>query len=244
MKTFIFCTDLHGDHQNPDAVDAVHRFVQKMNPDLRIFGGDLFDFRAIRRNASRAEQSDSMAADVQCGLEFLRKFEPHIFLRGNHDERVWDVAHHTDNGLVRDAAETAIKDIKKTCRSIKCRMLPYDSRKGVYHVGRLSFIHGFHAGQTATKKHAEVYAKQGGCVLHGHTHSIQTAHMARLGGAMGMGVGCLADLNPEYNRHQTARLMHEHGFAYGVVGKKGWECFQAKPNTDGSWYVADTIVAL
>ena len=244
MKTFVFATDLHGDHQNPEAVDALLRFIGVFKPDIRIFGGDLFDFRAIRRNASKAEQSDSMMADVEAGLHFLRSFHPHVFLRGNHDERIWDVARFTESGMIRDAAETGIKDIERRVKELKCRMLPYDSRKGVYKLNNLVFIHGYAAGIYATKKMTEIYAPQGGCVLHGHTHGIQHTTIARLGKAEGRGVGCLADLNPEYNRHQTACLVHQHGFAYGIVGASGYEVFQAKPDKEGTWHVAETLTTL
>ena len=244
MKTFIFATDLHGDHQNPRAVDALLSFNSQFDPDIRIFGGDLFDFRAIRRGAGKAEQSDSMCADVEAGLQFLENFRPNIFLRGNHDERLWDTALFTDSGLVRDAAEAGIRSISQKCRGIKCKMLPYDSRKGIYQMGKITFLHGYHTGMYATKKHAEVYAVPGGVVLHGHTHSIQSFRVARLGGATGMAVGCLADLNPEYNRHQTARLMHEHGFAYGFSDGASWEVFQAKPNINKKWVVASKLVEI
>ncbi len=244
MKTFVFASDLHGDHQNHAAVDALLTFCEHYKPEVKIFGGDLFDFRAIRRNASKAEQNDSMAADVEAGMDFLEKFRPHVFLRGNHDERIWDVARFTENGLVRDAAETGIKDITSKVKSIKCKMIPYDSRIGIYKLHKLVFLHGFHAGAYATKRHAEVYAPAGGCVLHGHTHSIQSASIARLGNSEGRAVGCLANLDPEYNRHQTARLMHQHGFAYGVVGREGWEVFQAKPDSAGKWHVATSIMEI
>ena len=244
MKKFVFCSDLHGDHQNHNAVEAVLKFVKIYKPDMRIFGGDLFDFRAIRRAASQAEKRDSMEGDVEAGLEFLGKFRPHIFLRGNHDERIWDSARHAEHGLIRDAAKTGIKDIEKRCRKIKCRMLPYDSREGVYSMGRVRFVHGYHCGVYSAKKHAEIYAPRGGCVLFGHVHSIQSASIARHGGSHGFAVGCLADLNPEYNRHMTAKLMHEHGFAYGVVDGPEWQVFQAKPNKDGKWIVAQGIAEI
>ena len=74
MKTFVFASDLHEDHQNHAAVDALLTFCEHYQPEVKIFGGDLFDFRAIRRNASKAEQNDSMAADVEAGMDFLRSF--------------------------------------------------------------------------------------------------------------------------------------------------------------------------
>jgi predicted phosphodiesterase len=244
MKKFLFCTDLHGDHQNYDAVNAVLEFAKIYKPDVKIFGGDLFDFRAIRRAASQAEKRDSMEDDVAAGLEFLGKFKPDIFLRGNHDERIWDSAKYAEHGLIRDAAKMGVRDIEKRCRRMKCKMLPYDSRLGVYDLGRVRFIHGFHCGLYAAKKHAEVYAREGGAVLFGHVHSIQAASIARKGGAHGYAVGCLADLNPEYNRHQTAKLMHQHGFAYGVVDGKDWQVFQAKPNEKGKWVLAKGMVEI
>ena len=137
-----------------------------------------------------------------------------------------------------------IKDIERRVKELKCRMLPYDSRKGVEKLHKLVFIHGYAAGIYATKKMPEINAPQGGCVLHGHTHGIQHTTIARLGKAEGRGVGCLADLNPEYNRHQTACLVHQHGFAYGIVGASGYEVFQAKPDKEGTWHVAETLTTL
>ena len=244
MKTFVFASDLHGDHQNSDAAEAVLRFCKTFQPDVRIFGGDLFDFTAIRRGASAKEKKVSMEMDVYAGIEFLNRFSPHMFLRGNHDERIWDLARFHELGLMQDIGSQAVKSITATCKKLRCKMLPYDSFKGVYELGNLRFIHGYHAGVYAAKKHAEVYAPPGGAVLFGHVHSIQASSMARHGGSHGYAVGCLANLNPEYNRHQTGKLMHEHGFAYGFVDKKHWQVFQAKPNKEGKWVVAKELMTL
>jgi predicted MPP superfamily phosphohydrolase len=127
MKSFIFATDLHGDHQDHASVEALLKFCDIFNPDVRIFGGDLFDFRNIRRGAGVAEKQDSMSADVEAGMEFLSKFKPNVFLLGNHDKRLWDTANFSEHGMISDAAKMGIKDIEKKCRSIKCKILPYVS---------------------------------------------------------------------------------------------------------------------
>jgi predicted phosphodiesterase len=243
FDTWVFATDLHGDHQNSETVEALLKFTKSFKPKHRIFGGDLFDFRAMRRGASKAEQAESMELDVWAGMEFLSKYKPTIFLRGNHDERIWDMARFHDNGIVRDMANQGIKDIEKKCRSIGCKMLPYDATAGVHTLHKTRFIHGFHAGLYATKKHAEVYAPEGGLVLHGHTHAIQFATIARKGGASGMGVGCLARLDMEYNRHQTGRLMHGNGWGYGISWKDGQKAFQADRRS-GQWCVANKLEIL
>jgi len=240
----VFASDLHGDNQNPKVVGKLYDFLDKFNPDIRLFGGDLFDFRAMRKGGSAMERSESMAGDVQAGMEFLERFRPSVFLRGNHDERIWDFAQHAELGIIRDAAKEGVRDIKDKCNRIKCKMLPYDAREGVYRLHGLTFIHGFHAGLYATKKHAEVYATEGGCVLHGHTHGIQRASITRLGGGEGRGVGCLARLDMDYNRHQTGKLIHANGWAYGVVWNGGHEIFQAQESKDGRWVVATELEAI
>jgi len=172
LTKWVFSSDLHGDMQDPESVEAFLEFVEKFKPELKIFGGDLFDFRAIRRGATATERADSMAVDIEMGLKFLNDYRPHIFLRGNHDERLWDTAKYSPDGLIRDHAEDGVRSISTKCKIIKCKMFPYDVNKGVYTLGKLKFVHGYHAGVMATKKHAEVFAESGGAVLHGHTHAI------------------------------------------------------------------------
>jgi len=242
MKTYVFATDLHGDNQSRDAVEALLKFTDDMfKPDIRIFGGDLFDFRNIRKGVGAAERQDSMANDVAAGLEFLRDFKPNVFLLGNHDARLWGAAGYHESGIIRDAAEQGVRDIEARCRTLKCKILPYESDKGYYDLGKnVRFVHGFHSGIYSTKKHAEVYAPPGGIVLHGHTHAIQYHSIPRLGGGHGMGVGCLAKIDMDYNRHQTGRLIHENGFAYGFSDGKNWGAYQAKRGGSG-WVVAEKL---
>jgi predicted phosphodiesterase len=241
VKKFIFATDLHGDHQDHDSVRALYEFSNLYKPDLRIFGGDLFDFRNIRRGAGAAEKQDSMYADVEAGMEFLGKWNPNHFLLGNHDKRLWDTARFSEYGMVSDAATQGVKDIEKKCRSIKCKMYPYKSNEGILTIGKVRFLHGYHAGIYATKKHAEIYAPEGGIVLHGHTHAIQYHSVPKLNGGSGMGVGCLAKLDMEYNVAQTGRMMHANGFAYGYIDKNDWQAWQARKGENGKWVVASGI---
>lgn len=244
MNKFVFASDLHGDHQDHEAVAALLSFCEIYKPDIKIFGGDLFDFRNIRRGAGAAEKQDSMAADVEAGMKFLNDFKPKVFLLGNHDSRLWDTANWHSSGIVRDAAKHGVRDIKGVCKKLKCKMLPYKSDEGFYDLGLVRMIHGYHAGIFATKKHAEIYSPSGGIVLHGHTHAVQYHTVPRLNGGRGMGVGCLAKLDMEYNRYQTGRMLHSHGFAYGYVEKKDWQVFQAKKGGNGKWVVATELMEI
>ena len=72
VKSFIFASDLHGDMQDHDAVEALFKFTEEFKPDVKIFGGDLFDFSPLMRNADPADKRESMEADVEAGMSFLK----------------------------------------------------------------------------------------------------------------------------------------------------------------------------
>ena len=80
MKKFIFASDLHGDMAEPEAVSKLLDFCEIWKPEVRVFGGDLFDFRNIRRGAGAGEKADSMQADVEAGLMFLNNFKDFYLL--------------------------------------------------------------------------------------------------------------------------------------------------------------------
>lgn len=49
---FIAGFDFHGDKQNKAACEVFFRFMKDWKPEIRVMGGDLFDFRPLRRKAS------------------------------------------------------------------------------------------------------------------------------------------------------------------------------------------------
>lgn len=241
MKKFIFASDLHGDMAEPEAVEKLLKFCEIWKPDKRIFGGDLFDFRNIRRGAGAGEKADSMQADVEAGLMFLNNFQPNVFLLGNHDKRLWDVARFNECGIVKDYARQGVKDIEKKARQLKCKIIDYKADTGYYDLGKVRMLHGYCAGIMATKKHAEIYSPAGGIALHGHTHAIHHHTIQRAGGGEGRGVGCLARLDMEYNVMHPNRITHANGFAYGWVNGADWEVFQARKTKGKKWVVVKEI---
>ena len=50
MQNFVFASDLHGEQQDSLTVEKLFKFLDIWQPDKVIFGGDLFDFRNIRKN--------------------------------------------------------------------------------------------------------------------------------------------------------------------------------------------------
>jgi predicted phosphodiesterase len=242
-RRFVVASDSHGDQIDATTETALLSFIADFKPQVRIHAGDVFDFRNLRRGASDDEKAHSLEDDWQMGSDFMRRFfdggrENH-FLRGNHDERLWNFA-HSATGLLRDYAHDGIARVEKLVAKSRARMLPYDSRLGVLKLGALKVIHGYAAGIGAARKHAIVYRN----VLFGHTHNCDVAGAeSDEGVSEARGIGACCRLDMPYNAHQTGKLRHQNAFCYGLLFEDGtYQLNQAK-KIDGRFYVASDFRA-
>lgn len=213
-KRFVAAFDVHGDQQDQRTCSAFLKFCKLWQPDVRVFGGDLWDFRPLRRKASDEEKRESMRADFDAGMKWLKSFAPHYFIRGNHDERLWELA-ESDNGILSDHARCGVEKIETELKAMHCRMLPYHKRAGVLRIGHLKILHGFHAGVFATRQTALIY----GSALFGHVHTIDEHAIPGLERRVARSCGCLCSLDMEYAARTPSTLRQAHGWAYGVIHK-------------------------
>jgi hypothetical protein len=241
---FVVASDPHGDQVDAETETALFAFIADFKPQLRIHGGDNWDFRNLRRGASDDEKAHSLEDDWQAGSDFMRRFfdggSQNHFLRGNHDERLWNFA-HSATGLLRDYAHDGIARVEKLIAKSRAKMLPYDSRLGVLKLGALKVIHGYAAGIGAARKHAIVYRN----CLFGHTHNCDVAGAeSDEGVSEARGIGACCRLDMPYNAHQTGKLRHQNAFCYGLLFEDGtYQINQAK-KIDGRFYVASDFRAL
>lgn len=241
LERFLFGTDLHGDRQDAATVKAFLAFDALWKPHIRVFGGDLVDLRPLRKGCSKEERRESMRADIDAGRAFLKRYRPNYYLRGNHCERLWETARDLD-GPTADLAQMGCEDMEHLCRSLKIKMLPYHKRKGVLRIGHLKMLHGFgKGGVTATRKHAFLY----GSILMGHIHTIDEAPIPGLERRVARAVGCLCDLDMDYDARNPDSLRHAHGWAYGVINSKtgSYHVWQAE-EIDGQWLLPTEIKAI
>jgi predicted phosphodiesterase len=230
-KKFIVASDVHGDMQDAAACRVFFNFVKAFNPDIKVFAGDLWDFRAIRKGASEDERQESMAKDYTAGLNWLKTYQPHYFLRGNHDERLWELA-DSDKGVMSDYAQSGVVEITSELAKMRCRMLPYHKREGVLKLGSLKVLHGFHCGVFAARQTALVY----GSALFGHTHVIDEHSIGGLDRRVARNIGALCQLDMDYNSRNPNTLRQAHGFAYGILNERTG-CFhvQQAEEINGNW---------
>jgi len=237
LETFVVFGDPHGDEIDPAMKASLLNFLREFKPDILVNAGDNFNFSHIRCKASPAERNASSAEDWRAGSEFFLEAmsfgRSRFFLRGNHDERLWDVAKNSLESDRRDAAEEGIRKIEQMVRRRRAVMLPYHSNKGVLDVDGLRVIHGYSAGVGAARKFAQVY---GSCAF-AHTHSMDVAPVEQWPhAAVAYGTGCLMRIDQEYNARNLGKLRHENGWLYGFVKDGKATYFQAKQNADKKVY--------
>lgn len=214
-ERFVVGFDVHGDEQNAKTVESFIAFCDLWKPKLKIFGGDLWDFRPLRRKASDDERRESMRKDFEAGMHFLQRYQPHHFIRGNHDERLWELAER-DDGVRSDYAISGISEIHAVLSRLKCKMLPYHKRDGILRIGHLKVLHGFYCGVYAARQHALTY----GSCLFGHVHDITEHSIPGLDRRVARSCGCLCNLDMEYAARSPNTLRQSNGWAYGVINSK------------------------
>ena len=241
FKRFVIAADVHGDQAHADANRVFFEFVEKQwKPEIRIMAGDLWDFRPLRRNANADEKRESMQSDYTAGLGWLIRFKPDYFLRGNHDERLWQLA--SDGvGIEQDFASQKIGQIEAQLEELKIKMLPYHIQKGILEIGHLKVAHGFFNGVHAAKQMADVYNS----VIFGHNHAVILHPVAGLERRAARCIGALCNLIMPYNERRPSALRQAHGWAYGVLSERTGEywIWQAE-SIGGQWLLASDVVSL
>lgn len=228
---WIAAPDLHGDMQDQASVEALLDVTKTFRPTVRIQTGDLFDVRCLRRGAGSEETLEDLKEDIEAGLEFLHKFRPTHWLRGNHDERIVD-AINSHNPVLRRYASQEWENISEHLQKVGCKVvLPYNKRMGVLKIGKLRFCHGYGSGMYTAKKHAEVY----GNVVFAHSHAVDNFAIPGIEEVTGWNIGCLCRLELDYNRAQINTLRQRHGFAYGLIYPNGKYALSQAVGIDGAW---------
>jgi hypothetical protein len=139
--------------------------------------------------------------------------------------------------MLRDYATDGIKQMEAVVKKCRAKMLPYDSDLGVLELGKLSVLHGFHAGVGACRLHAAIY----GNAIFGHVHTIETASVASREPAEARSIGCLCKRDMDYVNKKTGKLRWAQGWAYGLLFPDGtYQLFQTR-NIGGQFYAATEI---
>ena len=152
LTKFIFASDSHGDMADPQALAALYEFTKDFKPDIKIAGGDHYDFRSLRKGVGTdKEGAESLQEDIEAGEDFFAKWKPNVYLWGNHEHRLDNLISSSGSAMVRDYCADIRDDINRTAKQAGAKViLPYHADKGVYRLGPVAFLHGHAHGRPAT----------------------------------------------------------------------------------------------
>lgn len=208
----MYVTDSHGDLIDAASADAALRFAERFQPEVRIHGGDAFDFRSLRQGATDEDRAEGMAGDVEQGLAFLAAYKPTVFLWGNHDDRLVQKAAKCRDGNLKQLCQLMHDRIMDELDGLGCEVRPYSIKCGKYKFGDFKFVHGYNHNMHAAHKAASIF----GNVIMGHVHTFQEGRPQRDDNAVGYTCGCLANIDRmDYAMRRPSTLTWQNGWLYG-----------------------------
>lgn len=218
FKKFIVAADNHGSLIHRESLRILLKFKADWKPHYTIHLGDNWDFAPLRGGASPDEKAGGLSEDFKAGIAFLDDFKPNYLTLGNHDDRIFQMAQTTTNGVLREHCQGLAESAERQFIKRKIKWIPY--KVGNYlrlPEGGPKFIHGFHSGVNPAKMHFERY---GPCV-HGHVHTPNQYTGRHIDQGEAFSIGCIGDIEQmEYADRYTAKLGWRQGFAYGIINTK------------------------
>lgn len=218
-KRFFVVADTHGSFIHwPDA-EKMLRHKAEWKPHVTIHLGDFHDATALRVGADETDQASNYGEDWSEAVKFLKLLRPNVCMVGNHDARLWHLA-NSPRTVVREFARKCIGDVEHVFSGLRCDLLPYTVRGGIYQLGRLKLMHGFHAGESAEKNAAQQF----GFSVIGHVHRSQSWKPIRDDGARCWSCGYLANSDlMHYCDHYPSTLRWVRSWIYGVWNERTGE---------------------
>jgi len=217
---FVAAGDNHGDMVDEEAAQALFAFIKQFKPDERIHLGDCFDLRSIRKDASRKEQNESLEEDLDMGCEFLKRFEPTVYLFGNHEDRLDAIISSPPSAYAEDYFSERRDRIRRTARSAGAKKIyPYHADLGVHRINSMVFIHGYEHGLNATEKQGSHYCRDGvRGLVHGHTHNLSSIALTAHKSGNAFSAGCLCQKQAmTYAKNRLATSRWGSGFVAGII---------------------------
>lgn len=222
---WIFGSDNHGDMVDKEAVEKFLQFCKDWGPKYKIHGGDGMDLRCYRKGASQDEKADGIRRDVQAHLLFLDAYKPNIFIEGNHDDRLREIAEFgKETSRETEIASDLQQKLDDNYRKRGLTVIRYGVERDWWQApeGGPKFCHGKHHNMHIARAHYDTYE---GPVVHGHGHRPDT-YQGASGQALSVPALCRIWDN-RYDAKNPGKKKQRNGWAYGYINSKtgrgeGW----------------------
>ena len=205
-RVFIF-SDMQIPYHSPQAVSIALQRCHDYKPTHVVIIGDFQDYTALLGKAKQRQINLTTEELKSLDLEFLaskavldsiEKALPDgcvkYFIKGNHEDRADGILHKPDGEYWRKHIDI---DERLLLTKRGWKVIPYNDK---VKLGKLNYTHGAYFGTHHAMQHARVYCEN---VMYGHTHQVQVFTMptpARELSFWSASIGCLCDVNPEWQR--------------------------------------------
>lgn len=216
-RVFVF-SDLQIPYHSPEALSIALQRCKDYKPTHVIIIGDFMDYAPLLGKAKQRhpqlETDELKALDLEflaagkvltCIEDALPKGCVKIFIKGNHEDRADQIILKPDGEYWKKHIDIDLR-LGLTVRGWK--VVKYND---FIKLGKLNYTHGSYYNTHHAQQHARTYSQN---VMYGHTHQVQVFTMptpVRKLAFWAASIGCLADVNPEWQRGKPNAW--DHAFA-------------------------------
>lgn len=216
----LIISDLHIPYQDNKAIDAALKYGKEKKVNTILINGDLIDFYQLSRfeKDPRKRNAGFEIKEAKQVLEYIRHKFPKaliIWYMGNHDHRFTKYMVNKAPELL-DIPEFSLYHIMELQR---LNIILLDNNRGTK-AGKLNIRHGhefYGSGGVFPARSYYLKAKDNILVSHVHRTSEYTEPNINKSIFGGWSIGCLSDLDPDYNPNNAYNM----GFAHLEVFKDG-----------------------
>ena len=210
------CT--HGHLVDQSRLKQVFAFKERWKPHTCIALGDHIDLACLRTGAiGTADEAADPEGDLNDGLNFISRFEPSVYLLGNHEHRLFTLM-ESPRAIVSSLACRIYSQITDRAKEIKCEVVPYSFQNGWRQYGDALFGHGYMINEASVRDHAEAICGPGNTtkVVIAHLHRVTQAEGRNRAHPTGYCVGWLGRTEDMgYAAQRRATTSWSRGFAWG-----------------------------
>lgn len=205
-RAFVF-SDMQIPYHSPQALSIALQRCRDYKPSHVIIIGDFMDYAPLLGKASQrhpmlvTEELKALDLEFLCASNVLSEIESvipkgcvKIFIKGNHEDRADQIILKPDGDYWRKHIDI---DLRLGLTQRGWKVIHYNDK---IKLGHLNYTHGAYFDTHHAQHHARVYCEN---VMYGHTHQVQVFTMptpARELSFWSASIGCLANVNPEWQR--------------------------------------------
>lgn len=217
FKSYLVIADVHVPYQDDIAIRAVLKLMEDIAFDGFIILGDFMELDSISHwllgeNKLKSLEGKRIMEDYAIGNALLDEFDKRLpkdcdkrFFGGNHESGRYDA--FIEKYPMLEGLFDPFKELKLEERGY----IVYRDLNHIERIGKLSFTHGIFWNKHFLAKHIDEF-KTNVLIAHVHTPRMRLANSpAKETAIFGGSVGCLTNLNPEYNKNKPNKTAH--GFA-------------------------------